>query len=52
MLSLTFDVEAATFDLAAASARSGIEALAKALGLPGRLLPLKGYTETHQFTDD
>ena len=51
VLSLTFEVEAATFGDAAAAARSAIERLASTLELRGHMRPLKGYTETHHFTE-
>jgi hypothetical protein len=52
VLSLTFDVLAEGFDAAATSARAAVQELARTLSLPGKLLPLKAYTETHQFIEE
>ena len=52
VLSLSFDLLAEDFDAAATSARAAVLDLARRLSLPGKLLPLKGYTETHEFIEE
>ena len=52
VVSLSFDLLAEDFDAAVTSARAAVLDLASTLSLPGKLLPLKAYTETHQFIEE